>query len=105
VTTATGAHDQQLILYYAASMFTSSLVGLLVIARRARRECRHQSFVINPIEAIVVTFTIIVNLGREKPRGTARRSRNRRRRPTRCLEPPVVDDPTGDRGERRDPRQ
>jgi hypothetical protein len=71
VTTAAGAHHQQLILHYPASTFTSSLVSLLAIARRARRECRHQSFVMNPIGAIVVAFTIIANLGREKPRGTA----------------------------------
>jgi hypothetical protein len=36
VTTAGGAHDQQHVLYYAASMFTSFLAGLLAIARRAR---------------------------------------------------------------------
>ena len=71
MTTAAGAHDQQLVLYYAASMFTSLLVGLLAIARRARRECRHKSFVINLIGAIVVAFTLIVNLARGKPRGTA----------------------------------
>jgi hypothetical protein len=41
--TAAGAHDQQLVLYDAASMFTSFLVGLLAIARRAPRERRHKS--------------------------------------------------------------
>jgi hypothetical protein len=34
VTTA-GAHNQQLVLYYAASMFTSFLKRLLAIARRS----------------------------------------------------------------------
>ena len=71
MTTAAGAHDQQLVLYYAASMFTSFLVGLLAIARFARRERRHKSFVINLIRAIVVAFTLLVNLGRGKPRGIA----------------------------------
>jgi hypothetical protein len=71
MTTAAGAHDQQLVLYYAASVFMSSLVSLLAIARFARRECRHQSFVINPIEAIVVTFTLIVSPGRGRPGGIA----------------------------------
>ena len=71
MTTAAGAHDQQLVLYYAASMFMSFLAGLLAIARLARRERRHKSFVINLIGAIVVAFTLIVNLGRGKPRGTA----------------------------------
>jgi hypothetical protein len=32
VTTAAGAHDHQLVLYYGASMFTSFLAGLLAIA-------------------------------------------------------------------------
>jgi hypothetical protein len=36
VATAAGGHDQQLVLYYAASMFTSVLAGLLATARRAR---------------------------------------------------------------------
>jgi hypothetical protein len=71
VTAAAGAHDQQLVLYYAASVFKSFLVGLLAIARFARRECRHKSFVINLIGAILVAFTLIVNLGRGEPRGIA----------------------------------
>ena len=36
MTTAADAHDQQLVLYYAISMFTSFLAGLLAPARRAR---------------------------------------------------------------------
>jgi hypothetical protein len=36
VTTAAGAHHQQLVLYYHASMFTSFLDDLLATARRAR---------------------------------------------------------------------
>ncbi len=34
---APGAHDQQLVLYYAASVFMSFLVGLLTMDRLARR--------------------------------------------------------------------
>ena len=71
MTTATGAHDQQLVLYFAASVFMSFLVGLLTIARFARRERRHKPFVINLIRAIIIVFTLIVNLGRGKPRGIA----------------------------------
>jgi len=81
-------------------VFISLLVGLLAMARFARRECRHKSFVMNLIGAIVVAFTLIVNLGRGKPRGIAKRSRNRIRRLTGRLERAVVRDPTGDRGER-----
>ncbi len=43
MTTAAGAHDQQLVLYYAASMFTSFLAGLLAIARRARGDTNRWS--------------------------------------------------------------
>jgi hypothetical protein len=71
VTTGAGAHDQQLVLYYHASVFMSFLVGLLAMPRFARRECRHKSIVMNLIGAIVVAFTLIVNLGRGKPRGIA----------------------------------
>ena len=52
-------------------MFKSFLVDLLAMARFALRECRHKSFVINLIEAIVVAFTLIVNLGCGRPRGIA----------------------------------
>jgi peptidoglycan/LPS O-acetylase OafA/YrhL len=71
VTTAAGAHDQQLVPYYAATAFMSLLVGLLAMARFARRKWRHKSFVINLIGAIVVAFTLIVNPGHKKPRGIA----------------------------------
>jgi hypothetical protein len=47
VATAAGAHDQQLVLYHAASVFMSFLVDLLAMARFDRRECRHKSIVIN----------------------------------------------------------
>jgi hypothetical protein len=70
VTTAAGAHDQQLVLYYAASIFTSLLAGLLAIARRPAGTPT-QSFVTKLIRAIVVAFTLLVNLARGKPRGTA----------------------------------
>jgi hypothetical protein len=41
MTSAAGAHDQPFVLYYAALVFMSFLVGLLAMARLARRECRH----------------------------------------------------------------
>jgi hypothetical protein len=71
VTTAAGAHDQQLVLYNAASTFTR------LTRRSARdrpprpRERRHKSLVTNLIRAIVVAFTLLVNLARAKPRDTA----------------------------------
>ena len=71
MTTAASAHDQQLVLYYAPSVFMSFLVSLLAMARFAHPECRHKSFVINLIGAIVVAFTLIVSPGRGRPRGIA----------------------------------
>ena len=100
MTTSTGARDQQHVLYFAASVFMSLLVGLLAMARLDRRECRHKSIVINLIRAIVVAFTLIV---KSRPREAARHRqypRNRTRGLTGRLERAVVRDPTGDRGER-----
>ena len=71
MTTAAGAHDQQLVLYYPASVSRASLVGLLAMPRFPSRECLHKSIVINLIRAIVVAFTLLVNLARGKPRGSA----------------------------------
>jgi hypothetical protein len=51
VTTAAGAHDQQLVLYYPASVSRAFLVGLLAMPRFASRECLHKSIVINLIRA------------------------------------------------------
>ena len=98
MTTAAGAHDQQLVLYYPASVSRAFLVGLLAMPRFASRECLHKSIVINLIRAIVVAFTLIVNLGRGKPRGIActRATEHNDGR----VESAVVRDPTGDRGER-----
>jgi hypothetical protein len=44
VTTAAGAHNQPLVLYYVDSMFTSFLDDLLATGTRPR-ECRHKSLV------------------------------------------------------------
>jgi hypothetical protein len=98
VTTAVGAHDQRLVLCYPASVSRAFLVVLLAMARFSSRECLHQSIVINLIRAIVIAFTLIVNLGRGKPRGIActRATKHNDAR----LEGAVIRDPTGDRGER-----
>jgi hypothetical protein len=52
-------------------MFTSFLAGLLAIARRARGNADTNRWSQNLIRAIVVAFTLLVNLARGKPRGTA----------------------------------
>jgi amino acid transporter len=67
VTTAAGAHDQQLVLYYAVSVFMSFLVGLIAMTRFSRQERQRGSLAMNLLGAVVVAFTLIVNLGRGKP--------------------------------------
>ena len=67
VTTAAGAQDQTLVLYYAVSVFMSFLVGLLAMATFSLHERRHRSLLMNALGALVVAFTLAVNLGRGHP--------------------------------------
>ena len=67
VTAAVGAHDQELVLYYAVSVFMSFLVGLLAMARFSRRERSYGSLILNGVGALVVAFTLVVNLARGRP--------------------------------------
>jgi amino acid transporter len=67
VTAAVGAHDQELVLYYAVAVFMSFLVGLLAMARFSRRERRYGSLVLNSVGAFVVAFTLAANLARGHP--------------------------------------
>ena len=70
--TVAGAHDQQLVPCYAASVFMSFLVGLLAMARLARRKAtqigRQKP---DRSDRRRVQFTLIANPGRGKPRGIA----------------------------------
>jgi amino acid transporter len=67
VTSAVGAHDQELVLYYAVSVFMSFLVGLLAMARFSRREREYGSLLLNGVGAFVVAFTLVANLARGQP--------------------------------------
>ncbi len=67
VTAAVGARDQELVLYYAVSVFMSFLVGLLAMARFSRRERRPWSLALNAVGALVVGFTLAANLARGHP--------------------------------------
>lgn len=67
VTTAAGARDQELVLFYAVSVFISFLVGLLAMGRFAWREHRRRSLLVNAAGALVVAFTLIANLARGQP--------------------------------------
>lgn len=64
VTAAAGAQDQELVLLYAVAVFISFLVGLLAMARFALREHHRGSFTVNLVGAVVVAFTLVVNLTR-----------------------------------------
>ena len=55
------------VLYYAVSVFMSFLVGLLAMARFSQQERKLGSLVLNAIGAIVVAFTLAVNLARGHP--------------------------------------
>lgn len=67
VTAAAGAHDQELVLYYAVAVFMSFFVGLVAMARFSYRESSWKAFAINAIGAIVVAFTLAVDISRGKP--------------------------------------
>ena len=66
VTAVLGASDQ-LVLYYAVSVFMSFLVGLLAMARFSRQERKYGSLALNAVGALVVAFTLAMNLARGHP--------------------------------------
>jgi peptidoglycan/LPS O-acetylase OafA/YrhL len=67
VVAAAGAHDQELVLFYAVSVFLSFLAGLLAMAVFSRRDHRPGLLVLNLFGAVVVAFTLVVNLARGLP--------------------------------------
>jgi hypothetical protein len=64
VTAAAGGRDQELVLFYAVSVFISFLMGLLALARFARHDHRPGALVISLLGAVAVAFTLAVNLTR-----------------------------------------
>lgn len=67
VVVAAEGQDQSLVLFYAVSVFVSFLAGLLAMARFSRQERRWCSLALNLFGAVVVGFTLLVNLGRGYP--------------------------------------
>ena len=67
VVLAAGAHDQELVLFYAVSVFVSFLTGLIAMAKFSRESRRRWSLAMNALGALVVAFTLAVNLGRGNP--------------------------------------
>lgn len=62
-----GGRDQVLVLFYAVAVFLSFLIGLLAMATISHREGRPLALVINTLGAVVVAFTLVVNLARGWP--------------------------------------
>ncbi|WP_236565744.1 MULTISPECIES: amino acid permease [Nocardia] len=60
VITAAGGRDQELVLFYAASVFVSYLSGLIAMSRFSLRERRTGLFVVNLVGALAVGFTLAV---------------------------------------------
>jgi amino acid transporter len=67
ITVAAGGNDQELVLFYAVSVFLSFLAGLLAMAHFSRHERQVGSLILNLLGAAVVAFTLIVNLSRGTP--------------------------------------
>lgn len=65
--TAAGGYDQELVLFYAVSVFLSFLAGLAAMTLFSRRDHRPGSFTLNLVGALTVAFTLVVNLARGLP--------------------------------------
>jgi hypothetical protein len=64
---AAGARDQVLVLFYAVSVFLGFLAGLVALAHFAHKDHRLLSFLVNGAGAVVVAFTLLLNLARGWP--------------------------------------
>lgn len=67
VVAAAGGQDQRLVLFYAVSVFLSFLAGLTAMARFAARDRQVGALVLDVVGALVVLFTLLVNLSRGLP--------------------------------------
>lgn len=64
---AAAGQEQKLVLFYAVAVFVSFLVGLVAMARFARRENKTALAWVNGLAAVAVAFTLVVNLLRGRP--------------------------------------
>lgn len=67
VATLAGGRDQELVLFYAVSVFLGFLAGLLAMARFSRHDRRTGYLILNLVGAVVVGFTLVINLARGAP--------------------------------------
>jgi hypothetical protein len=64
---AASGQEQELVLVYAVAVFVSFLAGLLAMARFSRRQGTRLLLAVNVVAAMVVAFTLVVNLARGYP--------------------------------------
>jgi hypothetical protein len=64
---AASGQEQELVLVYAVAVFVSFLAGLVAMARFSRRQGARLLLVVNVTAAVVVAFTLVVNLARGYP--------------------------------------
>jgi hypothetical protein len=64
---AASGQEQELVLVYAVAVFVSFLAGLLAMAHFSRRQGKSLLLAINLVTAVVVAFTLAVNLERGYP--------------------------------------
>ena len=64
---AASGQEQELVLVYAVAIFVSFLAGLLAMARFSRRQGKRLLLATNLTAALVVAFTLAVNLARGYP--------------------------------------
>ena len=64
---AASGQEQELVLVYAVAIFVSFLAGLLAMARFSRRQGKRLLLATNLTAALVVAFTLAVNLERGYP--------------------------------------
>ncbi len=62
--TAAGGNDQRLVLFYAVAVFLSFLAGMLAMTRLSYRARQPATLAVNAAGALVVGFTLAVNLTR-----------------------------------------
>jgi amino acid transporter len=67
VVVAVDAQDQELVLFYAVSVFVSFLLGLLSMVQFSRQERRPFSLAVNLLGTLVVSVTLVMNLLRGWP--------------------------------------
>lgn len=67
VVAAAGGRDQELVLFYAASVFVSFLAGLLAMCRFSYRQRQLPVLLVNLAGTLAVAFTLAINLTRGDP--------------------------------------